>query len=38
MEKKNRVFGVIGIKAEMANWNADFNGDPKNTPDGTIFG
>ena len=38
MEKKNSVFGVIGIKAEMANWNADFNGDPKNTPDGTIFG
>lgn len=37
MEKLNKVYGIIGIKAEMANWNADFNGDPKNTPDGLIF-
>jgi len=24
-----RVYGVIGIKAKMANWNADFTGRPK---------
>lgn len=38
VEKKNRVVGVIGVKAEMANWNAGFDGDPKCTYDGTIFG
>ena len=34
----NRVYGVIGIKAKMANWNADFTGRPKSITDGTIFG
>ena len=35
---KNRVYGVVGIKSKMANWNADFTGRPKTTSDGTIFG
>ncbi len=34
----NRVYGVIGIKAKMANWNADFTGRPKSTSNGDIFG
>jgi len=34
----NRVYGVIGIKAKMANWNADFTGHPKTVSDGTIYG
>lgn len=34
----NRVYGVIGIKAIMANWNADFSGYPKSISDGTVFG
>lgn len=39
MEKmNNRVYGVIGIKSKMANWNADFSGRPKTTSDGSIFG
>lgn len=33
-----RVYGVIGIKSVMANWNADFEGNPKSISDGTIFG
>jgi CRISPR-associated protein Csh2 len=33
-----RVYGVIGIKAKMANWNADFTGRPKSTSSGEIFG
>ena len=33
-----RVYGVIGIKAKMANWNADFTGRPKSTSNGDIFG
>lgn len=33
-----RVYGVIGIKTKMANWNADFTGRPKSTSDGSIFG
>lgn len=37
-EMKNRVYGVVGIKSIMANWNADFSGMPKTTSDGTIFG
>ncbi len=37
-EMKNRVYGVIGIKSIMANWNADFDGNPKTTSDGKIFG
>ena len=34
----NRVYGVIGIKAKMANWNADFTGRPKSTSNGEIYG
>ncbi|MCI1946468.1 type I CRISPR-associated protein Cas7 [Clostridium luticellarii] len=34
----NRVYGVIGIKSIMANWNADFGGYPKTIGDGSIFG
>ncbi|BAH07500.1 type I CRISPR-associated protein Cas7 [Clostridium kluyveri] len=34
----NRIYGVIGIKAIMANWNADFSGYPKTIGDGSIFG
>ncbi|MDR0408740.1 MAG: type I CRISPR-associated protein Cas7 [Campylobacteraceae bacterium] len=33
-----RVYGVIGIGAKMANWNADFTGRPKSTNGGEIFG
>ena len=33
-----RVYGVIGIKAKMANWNADFTGRPKSTSNGEIYG
>ncbi|MGL6131473.1 MAG: type I CRISPR-associated protein Cas7, partial [Fusobacteriaceae bacterium] len=35
---KKRVYGIIGIKSVMANWNADFTGYPKTTSDGNIFG
>lgn len=35
---KNRVYGVLGVSAVMANWNADFSGFPKTTSDGNIFG
>lgn len=34
----NRVYGVVGIKSIMANWNADFTGRPKSTSKGDIFG
>lgn len=34
----NRVYGVVGIKSKMANWNADFSGRPKTTSDGYVFG
>ena len=34
----NRVYGVIGIKSRMSNWNADFAGRPKSTSDGSVFG
>ena len=34
----NRVYGVIGIKSVMANWNADFTGRTKTTSNGEIFG
>lgn len=33
-----RVYGVIGIKSIMANWNADFTGYPKSISSGDIFG
>lgn len=38
MEKKNKVYGVIGIKAVMSNWNADFTGRPKTISTTQIFG
>jgi CRISPR-associated protein Csh2 len=34
----NRIYGIIGIKAKMANWNADFTGRPKSTSNGEIYG
>ncbi len=34
----NRIYGVIGIKSVMSNWNADFTGRPKSTSKGDIFG
>jgi CRISPR-associated protein Csh2 len=33
----NKVYGVLGIKAKMANFNADFSGDPKSISTGEIF-
>lgn len=36
MNKK--IYGVIGIKSVMANWNADFEGNPKSISDGKVFG
>lgn len=35
---KNRVYGIIGIKSILSNWNADFTGRPKTTSSGDIFG
>lgn len=35
---ENRVYGVIGIKSIMSNWNADFSGRPKSISTGEIFG
>lgn len=38
-EKMNkRVYGVIGIKSIMSNWNADFSGYPKTISKGETFG
>lgn len=33
-----RVYGVIGVKSVMANWNADFTGYPRTTSDCKVFG
>jgi len=33
-----RAYGIIGIRAIMSNWNADFTGRPKTTSEGEIFG
>ncbi|MDD4508400.1 MAG: type I CRISPR-associated protein Cas7 [Eubacteriaceae bacterium] len=33
-----RVYGIIGIKSVMANWNADFSGMPKTLSTGEVFG
>ncbi|MFZ5351939.1 MAG: type I CRISPR-associated protein Cas7 [Bacillota bacterium] len=38
MKMNNRVYGVIGIKSVMSNWNADFTGRPKSVSNGDIFG
>lgn len=34
----SRVYGVLGIKSVMANWNADFSGYPKTISTGEVFG
>lgn len=33
-----RVYGILGIKSIMANWNADFSGMPKAISTGEVFG
>lgn len=33
-----RVYGVVGIKSRLANWNADFTGRPRTTSNGDVFG
>lgn len=33
-----RVYGVLGIKSIMSNWNADFTGYPKSISTGEVFG
>lgn len=38
MQMTNRVYGVVGIRSVMANWNADFSARPKTISNGTIFG
>lgn len=38
MKMNKRVYGVVGIKSIMSNWNADFTGRPKSTSNGDIFG
>ena len=35
---KNRVYGIIGVKSVMSNWNADFTGRPKTIGNGVVFG
>ncbi|MDO4282306.1 MAG: type I CRISPR-associated protein Cas7 [Clostridia bacterium] len=37
-EMRNRVYGVVGIKSVMANWNANFSGRPRVTSNNEIFG
>lgn len=37
MEFKNRVFGCAIIKAINSNYNADFSGQPRTLPDGTVY-
>ncbi|WP_291635993.1 type I CRISPR-associated protein Cas7 [Clostridium sp.] len=34
---KNRVYGVLGIKAIRSNWNADFTGRPRTSASGEII-
>ena len=38
IKMNNRVYGVVGIKSIMSNWNADFTGRCKTLSDGTIYG
>lgn len=33
-----RIYGVLGIKSVMSNWNADFSGFPKSISSGEVFG
>ncbi|MDD4086787.1 MAG: type I CRISPR-associated protein Cas7 [Bacteroidales bacterium] len=37
MEFKNRVFGCAIVKAINSNYNADFSGQPRTLPDGTVY-
>jgi CRISPR-associated protein Csh2 len=37
MEFKNRVFGCAIVKAVNSNYNADFSGQPRTLPDGTVY-
>ena len=34
---KNRVFGAAIVKAVNSNYNADFSGQPRTLPDGTVY-
>jgi len=34
---KNRVFGAAIVKAINSNYNADFTGQPRTLPDGTVY-
>ena len=38
MKKNNRVYGICGIRSINSNWNAAFDGNPKTTINGTIYG
>lgn len=35
---KNRAYGLVGVGAKMANWNADFDGNPKKDSEERVFG
>lgn len=37
MEFKNRIFGCAIVKAINSNYNADFSGQPRTLPDGTVY-
>lgn len=37
MTFKNRVFGAAIVKAVNSNYNADFTGQPRTLPDGTVY-
>jgi len=37
MEFKNRVFGCVVVKSINSNYNADFSGQPRTLPDGTVY-
>lgn len=37
MNFKNRVFGCAVVKAINSNYNADFSGQPRTLPDGTVY-
>jgi len=38
MKKNNRVYGICGVRSVNSNWNAAFDGNPKTTINGTIYG
>lgn len=37
MEFTNRVFGCVVVKSINSNYNADFSGQPRTLPDGTVY-